>query len=43
MSWITLVATMRASREEWGHERSEYRGSSHDEAAEREARVGPKG
>jgi hypothetical protein len=23
-----------ASREEWGHERSEYRGSAHDEAAE---------
>ena len=33
---------MSASREEWGHERSEDRGSAHDEAAEREARAGAK-
>jgi hypothetical protein len=25
---------MSASREEWGHERSEDRGSAHDDAAE---------
>ena len=31
---------MRASREEWGHERSEDRGSAHDEAAEPEGRAG---
>jgi hypothetical protein len=29
-----LAMNMPASREEWGHERSEYGGSTHDEAAE---------
>jgi hypothetical protein len=33
---------MSASREEWGRERSELRGSAHDEAAERAARAGAK-
>ena len=37
---ITSTA-VRASREEWGNERSEDRGSAHDEAAERVARAGP--
>jgi hypothetical protein len=33
---------MSASREEWGGERSENRGSTHDDAAEAEGRVGAK-
>jgi hypothetical protein len=33
---------MSASREAWGRERSEPRGSTHHEAAERGARVGAK-
>jgi hypothetical protein len=31
----------RASREEWGSERSEYRGSAHDEAPELQSTGAP--
>lgn len=36
-----MLFPMRAGAEEWGRERSELRGSSHDEVAERAARAGP--
>jgi hypothetical protein len=45
LQWMEAVRdgrAARASREEWGSERSEERGSSHDEAAERVfERAGP--